>query len=132
QAFLGKLWHDPSLRGLFDVLALALDNIGDAPPPTELSRVIDEVAAAVEARNAGRPRAVSWREILDGKPSGAAERRRLVVVQPVMDCGSLAPGGRVIDVIRDTAAGLGLTPANGVTVRLTGSAPLDEEELESV
>ena len=132
QAFLGKLWHDPSLRGLFDVLGLALDNIDRAKPPAEFATVIDAIARATEDAVAGRPGVLSWSELLASKPAGRDERRRLVLVQPKFDYASLQPAGKAIDAIRKTATSLGLTAANGVTVRLTGSPPLAEEELDTV
>ena len=132
QVFLGKLWRDPSLRGLFDVLSLALDNADKVAPPAELGRVIDALARVVAAHNAGRPEMLSWRAILAGDEPDIADRRRVLVVQPVTDFSSLAPAGKAIDAIRAAALSLGLAPANGVRVRLTGSAPLAEEELGSV
>ena len=133
QAFLGKLWHDPSLRGLFDVLGLAIDNVDRTAPPAELATVINAVARTVEDADAGKPGVMSWSELLsNGSVAGQDPRRRLVLVQPKFDYGSLQPAGHAIDTIRATAKSLGLTPANGVTVRLTGSPPLNEEELDSV
>jgi hopanoid biosynthesis associated RND transporter like protein HpnN len=133
QAFLGALWHDPSLRGLFTVLGLALANVDQAAPPTELATVVNAVAGTVENVNAGRPGTMSWSELLASQPAtGQNPRRSLVLVQPKFDYTSLQPAGHAIDTVRATAESLGLTPANGVTVRLTGSPPLNEEELSSV
>lgn len=132
QAFLGKLWHDPSLRGLFGILGLALDNLQSATPPAEFAAVVDAIARTAEEQNAGRPGILSWSELLANQPAGPGGRRRLVLVQPKFDYASLRPAGRTIDAIRDAAKTLGLTAAKGVTVRLTGSPPLDEEELNTV
>jgi hopanoid biosynthesis associated RND transporter like protein HpnN len=136
QAFIGRLWADTSLRGLASVLTLALDNAAGSAPPAALSAVIEAVAATAEAQNRGKPGNLSWRSILDGKAGGEngarTTARRIVIAQPALNRASLAPAADAIDFIRETAAALKLTPANGVTVRLTGSAPLSEEELESV
>ncbi len=53
-------------------------------------------------------------------------------IQPVLDYDALEPGGRATKVIRATIASLGLTPENGVRVRLTGSVPLEDEEFATV
>ena len=132
QAFLGKLWRDPSLRGLFGVLGLVVESAGDQPLPAELSIVLNAVAATVEADRAGRLDLLSWREILSGGTTAAEDRRRIIVIKPALEFGSLQPAHRAIGEIRRVAAELALDPANGVRVRLTGSAPMAEEELQTV
>ena len=132
QAFLGTLWRDPSLRGLFGVLRLALENTGGAAPPAELARVLNSVAAAAEAEAAGRAGVLSWRDLLSAKPASVSDRRRIVLAKPVLDFSSLEPASAAMEAIRETAKRLNLTPETGVRVRLTGSAPLEQEELESV
>jgi hopanoid biosynthesis associated RND transporter like protein HpnN len=53
-------------------------------------------------------------------------------VQPVLDYGSLMPGEAADAAIRTHASALGLDPAHGVTIRLTGSVPLSDEEFASL
>lgn len=130
QSFLAKLSRDPSLRGMFDVLQLALDNAKDAGSPGELIRMLEAVTGAVEAQIAGRNQVVSWSALLDG--GADADRRRIILAQPTLDFGSLAPAADAMAAIRQQALTLGLTPEAGVRVRLTGSAPLEHEELKSV
>jgi uncharacterized protein len=132
QAFLGTLWRDPSLRGLFGVLGLALENVDKSTPPAALGRVLEGVAATAEAQQTGKPAVLSWRELIEGKGSGAGKNRRVILVQPALDQTSLQPAADAIATIRSLAIELGLTAANGLRVRLTGSAALEEEELESV
>ncbi len=132
QAFLGRLWRDPSLRGLFAVIGLALDSGRDAALPAELATLLDAVADTVEAQRAGRPDLLSWRDILKGGNSTPQDRRRIIVITPVLDFASLQPASRAIDRIRRLAAELKLDPSASVRVRLTGSAPMAEEELQTV
>lgn len=132
QVFLGTLSRDPSLRGLFDVLRLALDNAASAATPAELTRVLDAVAKAAESEVSGTRHVVSWSSLLDDGDETGGDRRRIVVAQPSLDFGSLAPAADAMATIRRQAVSLGLTPDKGVRVRLTGSAPLEHEELESV
>ena len=131
QVFLAKLSRDPSLRGLFEVLQLALDNVKAAGSPVELMHVLNAVTEAAEAQIAGRKHLVSWSALLDGGQS-AADRRRIILARPTLDFGSLAPAADAMAAIRRQALSLGFTPDKGVRVRLTGSAPLEHEELESV
>jgi hopanoid biosynthesis associated RND transporter like protein HpnN len=55
-----------------------------------------------------------------------------VLVRPVLDYAALQPGADASDVLRARARELGLTPENGVTVRLTGPVPLADEEFATV
>ena len=132
QAFIGQLWQDPSLRGLLGVLTLALDNADKAVSTAELNRVLIAIAEAVNAEKSGSRYVLSWQSLLFGGAATVAERRRIIVVQPTLDFGSLQPAKEAMAAIRAAAARLGLTPDSGVRLRLTGSAPLEQEELESV
>lgn len=132
QAFLGTLGRDPTLRGLFGVLGLALDGQGQgAPPPGEIAGMLDAVARTAEAQLAGRSGLLSWRALMEGKTPAPEDRRRVIVVEPVMDFGSLQPAAKPIAAIRRIAAEIKPGTAEGVRVRLTGTAPLAEEELTS-
>ena len=132
QAFIGQLWQDPSLRGLLGVLTLALDNADKAVSTAELEQVLIAIAEAIDAEKSGSRYVLSWQSLLFGGAATVAERRRIIVVQPTLDFGSLQPAREAMATIRSTAIRLGLTPESGVRLRLTGSAPLEQEELESV
>ncbi len=133
QVFLGSLWQDPSLRGLFSVLRLALENADSATPPASLEHTIEKVIEATEAANAGTSNWLSWQSLIDGKKANDVDgKRRIIIVQPALNSASLQPAGIAISTIRNEATNLGLTPDRGFKVRLTGSAVLEEEELESV
>ncbi|HET7413403.1 MAG TPA: MMPL family transporter, partial [Pararhizobium sp.] len=58
--------------------------------------------------------------------------RRLITVQPVLNNGALMPGEAATEAIRSAQNELGLGPANGVTVRLTGEVPLADEEFATL
>ncbi|MGB0575631.1 MAG: MMPL family transporter [Alphaproteobacteria bacterium] len=133
QAFLGGLWRDPSLRGLFTILRLAVENTGNTTLPASLEQTIAKIAIATEQANSGTASWLSWKSLIDSNAANDAEaRRRILIIQPALNSASLQPAGDAIDVIRHSAKTLGLTPDKGFQVRLTGSAVLEEEELESV
>jgi hopanoid biosynthesis associated RND transporter like protein HpnN len=122
------LSRDPTLRGMMRLLEQGADRgalAQIAKPAEALSGLFDRVLR-------GEPARLSWRELMSGKPAPAVERMRFVLVDPVLDYNALEPASRATTLIRKTAADLGLTPANGVTVRLTGAAPLADEEFASV
>lgn len=137
QPFLGTLWHDRSLSGLFKMMGLAADEAAK-PGGTKALPVADVFGAAAfvaEAQKAGRFEVLSWSQVLEGKtgkPAPAAERRRFLIVKPRLDFGSLQPAEDAIDAIRDLAREMNFDAAHGLAVRLTGSAAMEQEELASV
>ncbi|MFO0988241.1 MAG: MMPL family transporter [Alphaproteobacteria bacterium] len=132
QPLLSTLARDPSIRGLFEVLGLAVDALGTADAqPQQIARVLGRIAAVVEAREADKPRSLSWKELMGGD-AASDDRRRIIVLQPELDFGQVAPAGAALKEIRRHARELGLTPENGVRVRITGSAAIDSEEIASI
>ncbi|MBM3565716.1 MAG: hypothetical protein FJX42_06345, partial [Alphaproteobacteria bacterium] len=134
QPFLGALWRDPSLRGLGEMLDLAVVDILKNPSAAafEIGPALDAVADVIEAQAQGRFKQLSWQDIMSGKPSPARDRRRFLLIQPALDHASLGPAGRAMAELKRIAAAADLTPAFGVQVRLTGSAALNHEELKAV
>lgn len=134
QPFLGRLWRDPSLRGVFAMVGLAVDEIfkGPSGTPMDLVPTLDAVAAVAEAQNAGRFAHLSWQELMTGKTVAPKDRRRFILIKPTLDYESLNPAAKAMRDLRRIAAEKKLDPAHGVRVRLTGSAALSQEELKSV
>jgi len=134
QPFLGTLWRDASLRGLAGMLGLAIDEVTKekGATPFEIARVLNAIAEVAERQAAGRFGLLSW-ELLMGKvKDDADESRRLIVIQPALDYASLAPAEQAMKLLREIARDLALDSEHGVSVRLTGSAALAQEELASV
>lgn len=132
QGMLAKLSADPSLRGLAEVLGLALDNLAEAGgAQANLADALTQMAVVAEGQAAGRPATLAWREIMAGKTSSPEDRRQLIVVDPKLDFASITPAGAAMAEIRRTAAELGL-PEAGVRVRMTGGSAMAAEELASV
>ncbi len=133
QPVLGSLNQDPSLRGLVDMLNLAFDDLlkGNTPP-VDMTDALNRIAAAMEAQAKGEPRPLSWREIMLGRDAKPSELRRLVLIQPAVDFGSLTPAGDAIDALREFARSRNWDGKHGVRLRLTGSAALAQDELGSI
>ena len=133
QPLMTELARDPSLRGFLAVLGLAVDEVIDGTEaPSGLVTVFERVAESAEARAAGAPGRLSWSELMRGRAVEAADRRRFIIVQPRLDFSQLLPAGPALRAIRDAGAGLGFGGTSGVRLRLTGSAALSQEEMESV
>ena len=131
---LARLNADPNLRGALVVLTDILQGLkqGDVslqdiqPTLTAFSKTFEDAVAE-------RPAFFSWRTFFSGEKSpDLREIRHVLLVQPVMDYAALEPGAAASDAIRNIAQSLGLDAAHGVTVRLTGSVPLADEEFASL
>ena len=92
---LGSLTSDPGIRGLSEILRLAVEDmragnalIGD------LSVVFDRIAEVVEAHAEGRMRELSWRSLISGKDPKPSDLRRFLQVRVKADWSSLTPATR--------------------------------------
>lgn len=128
QPFLGSLAHDPSLHGLFTLLDRAVTN--PAAGDFDLSPAFSQVAKGVDAATSGQFYALSWQDLMGSGPDLGDATRRIIEVKPAQDFSTLFPSEKAIDAVHATIRQLGLDPAHGVTVRLTGSKALEHEELK--
>ncbi len=137
QPLLAALAQDPSLRGLADVLTLALrhiDEIGGGGLPPEFSAALSGITGTIKAVERGDAPVApfSWRGALASEDSTFSGHRQLLLLEPVFDYTSLQPADRAISLIRQLAAEMQMTPDHGVRVRLTGEPVMLEDELRSV
>lgn len=130
QPFLGSLRDDLSLHGLFTLLTRAMERPADAP---QIAAALPKVAEAVAAAREQRFYRLSWSELTAPAitPSGHTEMR-FIELAPNLDYESVRPAQKAIAVVRSSIAQLHLAPDHGVTVRLTGSVAMEDEELTSV
>jgi hopanoid biosynthesis associated RND transporter like protein HpnN len=129
QPFLGALAKDPTLRGFSGALGLMARGGKEA---AGLAKPLETIAGAVEAANAGKPSDFSWSALFSGEPPAARDKRRFLMVKPVMDFSALEPGADAADALRATAQQIGLTPETGYRLRLTGDVALQDEEFSTL
>jgi uncharacterized protein len=133
QPFLGTLAADPTFRGILGAISQSIEGVKLKKATLEdLQAAVVAIGDALEELQQGKRPAFSWRRLITGRPPEPSELRRFVNIQPVLDYEDLQPGGKATKAIRATVDKLGLTPANGVTVRLTGSVALADEEFATV
>ncbi len=133
RPFLMALASDPSLRGI--VKAVSFINQGvhsKAGTLDDYDRPMALVGGAFESVLAGRPVFFSWRGLVSDQPPDPRELRRFIEIKPVLDYSALMPGEKASDYIRETARQLGITPKDGVTIRLTGLVPMADEEFGTI
>ena len=129
QPFLGALAADPTLRGAMDALATALSGVEHGQITLKrLERPITSFDHTMTAFFDGKAAPHSWRTMmLEGEPD-LRETRRVIEALVAVNFGGLQPGAKPTAFIRAEIERLGLTQANGVTVRLTGTVPIFDEE----
>ena len=129
QPLIGSLARDPSLRGLFDTLALFVKGAGkDAGAIHRLDPTLTAVGDGVAGVLAGRTEPLSWQELMTGHKPQTRDRRRFVLTRPVLDFKALEPGARARGEIRRLARELAIDPQHGLLLRLTGPVALDDEQ----
>ena len=129
QPFLGTLAADPSLRGLAEALAFIPRGVqAGAIELKDFDKPLTVLSSTMDTLLKGRTAAFSWTELMTGKAPAKSELRRFIRVRPKLDFKALQPGAAAADKIRSTTAVLGLTPDQGVSVRLTGPVAMADEE----
>lgn len=135
---LTPLAEDPTLRGLSSVLVANQKRAAGSERATAMYLSgLDSFSDAFETTLAGRPSRVDWEKLLAGGQEAAPvgpppEKRRIVMISPVLDFSALQPGGEAIAIVRRTAAELGISKENGYNFRLTGEVPLADEEFATL
>ena len=124
---------DPSLHGLAQVMGMI--GIGIEQGKMQLDKVAPfygKMADTIEGALAGRTVPFSFQDLIGGDGGQSYPNRRFVQIKPKLDYGNLEPGQAATDTVNAAISELKLTPANGVTVRLTGQIPLDDQEFATV
>jgi hopanoid biosynthesis associated RND transporter like protein HpnN len=133
QPLLAEIVEDPSLQSLTTLLQEGVEQARTNPDmPLDLSVVFDSFSLAAAGVLEGRPRPVSWTELLLARELPVDSSRRLIVLHPNYEYDRLLPGRTVLQDVRHRAHVLGLVPEQGVTVRITGNVALNTEEMLSV
>jgi uncharacterized protein len=133
QPFLGPLAADPSLRGIMNGLNSALLGVENGQTKLDaLAPALTAFSDTLENAAASRPAYLSWQKLITGQNPDIRETRRLIEVRSALDFGALEPGAAASGQLRAIAKSLGLTPDQGVRVRLTGPVPLSDEEFATL
>ena len=128
---IGALSSDPSLRGLVQALSFALMGVQQQELPLDaMTRPLNMAAEPIEKALAGQPAEFSWKVLLQGEAQ-PSELRRFITAMPYLDKSDLEPAAKAIAAIRQSAADLKLADVDRARVRITGPAPIADEELAS-
>jgi len=143
---LQPLAEDPTLRGLTATLIDNMRQLGNSPRGMQLYAAgVKRITDVLDKTLAGEPAKLDWEKMLGGEPGAggtekseaakktdASEPRRILLINPVIDYSELQPGAAAIAFVRKTAADLGIDAAHGLTLRLTGQVPLEDDEFATI
>ena len=133
QPFLGAIATDRNARGVFRLLELAFRAAGGGEQAAvQIAPAAQEISGVIENVLDNKPAALNWASLFKSFGPPGLSAHAMVLAQPQLDLSSLTPGGVASTYIRQAATELGLTPANGYRVRLTGQIPLTDEEFATV
>jgi uncharacterized protein len=133
EPFLAVLTSDPTLRGVAQAFSFITrgvhSNVGTFD---DFDRPMVSLSTALDGVLSGHKTFFSWNALFTGEKPTEQELRHFLLVKPILNYDALEPGLVPSNFIRQSARDLGFTPANGVSVRLTGSVPLADEEYATV
>lgn len=130
QPILTALEREPTVANLASLIQTGLEQADqNGPGIDELAGLLDQVGEATVEAYQEFPLAVSWEEILLRGSSVDSVTQWTIVVDPVLDFGSLFAAEAPMQEIRRIALENDLDPDRGVTIRLTGNPVLNYEEM---
>lgn len=133
QPLLGMLTSDPSLRGLAGMLDLMVQGfLSGQMKYDQLDPPLTRMAETIEAALAGKDKPLELQSMSGNTMTSARDLRKYIVTKPVLNYSELESGKAARDTVRSLANELHLTQDEGMTVRLTGSVALSDEEFASV
>ncbi len=141
QPYLAGLAEDGSLRGLADLLGRGSAALREGDlEPGELAPMLERVSRGVDAVIDGESYRLSWADIVAGGELGEDSRRRIVIMQPVLDFSDVLAGSGSLEAVRGYARELGYAidaaefePGGpDVRIRMTGDIALSIEEMTLV
>jgi hypothetical protein len=128
QPFLGQLAADPSARGLFTGLGLIAQGVQAGADISPYNGALAGVEHNLQAAAAGRAEPLSWQSLLLGNAGGA----EFVVAHPILNQGSLQPGGMATAALLRLARTLPDVQSGRAKVDYTGQIPLADEQFASL
>ncbi len=131
QPFLGQLAADPSARGLFSGLSLiALGVQSGQANLTPYDPAFRAIQNNLDQAAAGHPEPLSWQALLASNEG--AQDAEFVLIHPMLNQGSLNPGGVATAAMLKIAATLPDVASGRATVDYTGQIPLSDEQFASL
>jgi hopanoid biosynthesis associated RND transporter like protein HpnN len=128
DVLIAALAEDPSLRGVLSALSMVVIGVKRGLVGfDDMARPLTMAADTVEAAVAGRPASFSWQALVNDRPATPGDRRRFLLVEPVLDFTTLQPGHAATALIASLASDLKFGDRQ-IRVRQTGQVPIDDDQ----
>jgi len=131
QPFLAQLTEDQSIRGLFGMLSKVVDTINDGDT-FDIKSLLQQINLSLVAINNKRDYRISWHQLMNGEERLKSVYKKFIILQPILDFGDLMPASLAIERLQEITQELGIEEKLGARIKLTGSAALAHEELQTV
>jgi hypothetical protein len=119
-----------SLPTLTRVIQLGLEHEdADTTGVAGWRSVLGHLRTAMDSVRLGDGRALSWESVLITGSGYEPSTRSVIVADPILDLERVLAAERGIEAVRAAAERLGLTPEQGVSVRITGYPAINHEEM---
>jgi len=130
QPILTALEREPTVANLASLIRSGLEQQDETDVSLdELAVLLDRIGDATVEVYQEFPLAISWEEILLRGSSVDSVTQWTIIVDPILNFGSLFAAADPMAEIRRIAAANGLDPDHGITIRLTGNPVLNYEEM---
>jgi uncharacterized protein len=128
DALIGALSEDPSLRGILSAMSMVFIGVKHGLVGfDDMARPLTMAADTIEAAARGLPASFSWQALASDRPSTPGDRRRFLLVDPVLDFTALQPGHAATALIARLASDLNFSDRQ-IKVRQTGQVPIDDDQ----
>jgi uncharacterized protein len=128
DVLIGALAEDPSLRGILSAMSMVLVGVKRGLVGfDDMARPLAMAADTVEAAVANRPASFSWQALASDRPSIPGDRRRFLLIEPVLDFTALQPGHAATSMISKLASDLRFDDRQ-IRVRQTGRVPIADDQ----
>ena len=130
QPILTALEREPTVANLASLIQSGLEQQEETDVSLDdLAVLLDRIGDATVEVYQEFPLAISWEEILLRGSSVESVTQWTIVVDPILNFGSLFAAAAPMAEIRRIAEEHGLDPDHGITIRLTGNPVLNYEEM---
>ena len=129
QPLVARIAESPTLYTFSSVLTEAVEELRTGRK-LELEPVFNGISATLDARLAGKSRALSWQALLGGEAQKETYQE-LIIVQPKLDYSKIFAAEEPINAIRTAAQDMGFAPDAVEKLRITGEVALANDELNS-
>ena len=128
QPLFSRLQQDNSLGQLLSILQQAL---GSNQAAVDVEPLLTALRKAMQALMSGQPYQLSWQQLMTEQQERFGTTLRLVLIKPVFDFNQLLPAEKTLHAVRNAAENVQQTMP-GVTIRMTGEVPLEQDDMQSI